>query len=403
MRVGDKFKMVKETKFYELLGVEPTATDNELKKAYRKMALKYHPDKNPDPAAAETFKEIGLAYETLANPEKRKLYDEYGEEGLKEGGGGGFHNPMDIFEMFFRGSSRKKEGPTRGKDVVHQLEVGLEELYKGSKRKLALQKNVICSACSGKGATKEDAVQKCSTCQGSGVHVMINRIGPGMVQQIQKPCGDCGQSGQMIDPKYRCGACHGKKRVREKKILEINVAKGCKDGQKIPFYGEGDQEPNLEPGDVIIVLDERPHKTFKRKGNDLICNLEITLTEALCGFKKPVETLDERTLLLTSFPGDVVKDGEIKSILNEGMPIHRDPSSKGKLLVKFTVKFPFNHFAPNDQLRGLKKVLPKPEKQIIPDGAEHRPLEETDGQGLKESEYEQSHHMGPGNVQCRSS
>ena len=102
------------------------------------------------------------------------------------------------------------------------------------------------------------------------------------------------------------------------------------------------------------------------------------------------------------FSGDVIKDGEVKSILNEGMPIHRDPQSKGKLLVKFTVKFPANNFAPMDQLKALKKVLPKPEKQIIPDGAEYRKLEETDGQGLKESEYEHTHHMGPG-VQCRSS
>ena len=149
--------MVKETKFYDLLGVAPTADDSSLKKAYRKLAMKYHPDKNPE--AGEKFKEISMAYETLSNPEKRRLYDQAGEQGIKEGGaggGGGFSsNPMDIFDMFFgggdpfggRGGGRR--GPRRTKNLVHQLSVSLEDMYNGTVRKLALQKNVICDSCEG--------------------------------------------------------------------------------------------------------------------------------------------------------------------------------------------------------------------------------------------------------------
>ena len=143
---------MKETKFYDLLGVSSTASDSDLKKAYRKMALKYHPDKNPN--AGEKFKEISMAYEVLSNSEKRRLYDVHGEQGIKEGGGGGgggFHSPMDLFDMFFGGGggSRGPRGPRRTKNLMHQLSVSLEDLYKGTTRKLALQKNVICTDCEG--------------------------------------------------------------------------------------------------------------------------------------------------------------------------------------------------------------------------------------------------------------
>ena len=157
--------MVKETKFYDILGVKTNAGDNELKKAYRKMALKYHPDKNTEPGAGEKFKEISMAYEVLADPEKRKIYDQHGEQGIKEGGGGsgGFHSPMDIFDMFFGGGGGGmgglggmfghgggRRGPKRTKNLMHQLSVSLEDMYNGTTRKLALQKNVICDVCEGK-------------------------------------------------------------------------------------------------------------------------------------------------------------------------------------------------------------------------------------------------------------
>jgi DnaJ family protein A protein 1 len=152
--------MVKETKFYDILGVKPTANDTELKKAYRKLALKYHPDKNPGPEAEGKFKEISMAYEVLANEDKRRIYDAHGEQGIKEGGGGGggMHSPMDIFDMFFGGGGGgfgggRHRGPRRTKNLMHQLSVSLEEMYNGTTRKLALQKNVICGDCEGESSS----------------------------------------------------------------------------------------------------------------------------------------------------------------------------------------------------------------------------------------------------------
>lgn len=177
--------MVKETKFYDILGVSPTASDSDLKKAYRKLALKYHPDKNPN--AGEKFKEISMAYEVLSDSDKRKIYDQHGEQGIKEGGGGGggFHSPMDIFDMFFGGGGmggRGPRGPRRTKNLMHQLSVSLEDMYNGTTRKLALQKNVICSDCNGIGG-KEGAVQPCTTCRGTGMQVSDQ--GTTLVQDVQ--------------------------------------------------------------------------------------------------------------------------------------------------------------------------------------------------------------------------
>lgn len=156
LKIYDHFlqKMVKETRLYDLLGVKPGVAESDLKKAYRKLALKFHPDKNPGPEAGEKFKEISMAYDILSNEEKRKIYDTHGEEGLKEGRSSSSHSPMDIFDMMFGGGfggmGGRSRGPRRTKNLVHQMSVSLEEMYNGATRKLALQKNVICSDCDGK-------------------------------------------------------------------------------------------------------------------------------------------------------------------------------------------------------------------------------------------------------------
>jgi len=357
-------------KLYDVLGVPATATSNELKKAYRKLAIKFHPDKNPGNAeAAEKFKTISNAYEVLSDEKKRQIYDEGGEQALKEGGGGhSGHNPFDIFDMFFGGGGgmgghRGRRGPQKGKDVVHTLGVSLDDMCNGLTKRLSLSKNVICDKCEGRGG-KPGAVQKCSSCRGQGVQVKMHRIGPGMVQQVQQVCPDCGGKGERINAKDRCKHCNGRKTQKTNKILEVHIDKGMQEGQKITFSGEGDQEPEMEAGDVIIMLKEKDHPVYTRQGNDLIMKMDISVSEALTGFKRVISTLDKREILITSKPGEVIEHGMVKSVLEEGMPRYRNPFSKGRLIIQFVVTFPQAGWCTDEsKLKQLEGLLP-PKKQI---------------------------------------
>lgn len=396
--------MVKETTFYDVLGVQPGCTQEDLKKAYRKLALKYHPDKNPN--EGERFKQISQAYEVLSNPEKKRIYDQGGEQALKEGGmgGNGFSSPMDIFDMFFGGGFGSRGGRRReqkGLDVIHQLSVSLEELYNGTVRKLALQKNVICDKCEGIGG-KKGSVEQCTACHGNGVRIQVHQLGPGMLQQMQTMCSECKGQGERINPRDRCKQCMGRKTVRDRKILEVHVDPGMMDGQKIIFSGEGDQEPGQEAGDIVILLEEKEHDVFKRSRNDLIMRMQLELVESLCGFQKVIRALDGRDLVITSPTGTVTKYGDLKCIPNEGMPIHNDPFTHGKLIIQFFVNFPKTiNLA---VIPTLEQYLPPREEVIVPDEAERVTLVDLDPEQEQRRRdqrpaYEEDQ-GGPSRVQC---
>ncbi|GAM28110.1 hypothetical protein SAMD00019534_112860 [Acytostelium subglobosum LB1] len=355
---------VADSKFYDLLGVASNASESEIKKAYRKLAIKYHPDKNPDPAAGEKFKEITVAYEVLSDKEKREIYDKFGEEGLKEGGAGGFG--AGIFDFFGFGGGQRRRGPKKGETIQHALKVSLEDLYKGKVSKLSLKKSAKCPECDGKGAKSANAIKKCDDCGGQGAKTQLRQIGPGMVQQVRVPCQTCKGEGQVISEKDKCTKCKGNRSIPEEKVLKVNIDRGMRHMQKIVFQDEGDFEsPDVIPGDVVVILQQKEHPVFTRDGDDLIMEQHITLLEALTGFTFYIKHLDDRVLTVTNPPSKVIKPNDIKCIHNEGMPKPKT-MDKGRLIVKFIVDFPSDGQITPESAKLLEKVLPKPKPVTKP-------------------------------------
>lgn len=330
-------KEIDNTKFYKLLEVDKNATYDEIKKAYRKKALKEHPDRGGD---KEKFQEIQQAYEVLSDKEKRDVYDKYGEDGLKEGGGGGGMDDL-ISSMFGMGGGRRPQqaGPKKGKPVMHPVKLTLEEIYSGKVTKLAINRDRICGSCNGVGG-KEGAVQKCEGCKGRGIVMRMTMIGPGMYTQSQGPCEDCRGQGEVIDEKNKCKTCNGKKVVKEKKVIEANIDKGTPNNFQYTFHGEADEYPGTEPGDVIIVAQEQPHKKFKRKGADLLMEKQISLHEAMTGVDFVVTHLDGVKIRIRNDPGEVIKPDDLKTVIGKGLPFHKKAFECGNLYIIFKVSFP---------------------------------------------------------------
>lgn len=390
-----------DNSLYELLGVSRHDTDNEIKKAYRRLARQYHPDKNPDETMQEKFKEITFAYEILSDPDKREMYDNYGLDAVKEGGpsmSGGFSMFENLFGGGLFGMPRRRAKP-RTDHLGVPLEVSLEDLYTGKQMSVEYPRKILCPKCNGVGGNK-DSVMSCKKCNGRGITIQMRQIGPGMVQQMQNICSDCGGEGETIKPKDRCKKCKGKKVLDETKQLEVFVEAGMKDGEKIRFSGMSDQQPGHDAGDVLVILREMDHPVFRREGRNLYMKKTITLVEALCGCQFKVDFLDDRVLMLKCSPGEVVPDVML-GVRDYGMPQHRHPELHGNLYVEFEIEFP--HQIKADAIKELKQLLPpsKSKMAVSDDDTEEVTLMDFDStKGSADNDQytdgmEEEHH-GPG-------
>lgn len=373
--------MVKESKFYDVLGVSPTASEDEIKRAYRKLALKFHPDKNKEPGAQEKFKEISVAYDCLSDEEKRRKYDQFGEKGLNGEGG---IDPSDIFSSFFGGS--RTRGEQKPKDIVHEFPVALEHFYNGKVVKLAVNRDRLCHECNGSGSNKPGVEAKCRDCQGRGVQMITRQLGPGFIQQMQVQCRNCGGKGSAIKPEDRCATCSGSQVVKDKKIFEIPIEKGMKKGDSVAFRGEGDQIPGVRlSGDIIIILDQKHHPTFTRKGNHLLLEQTISLGEALTGFVAEITHLDGRKIAIRSVLGDCIDPDHLWAVNREGMPIPKTGGvERGNLIIKFKVNYP-SSISEADSA-SIRKILGVPPVPVISPDAEEAYISKTQIDLAKESQ-----------------
>ena len=327
--------------FYNILGVPRNANTNQIKKAYRKLAKAMHPDKNPDdPAAEEKFQELGMAYETLTDEEKRQVYDRHGEEGLKQMNDGGGH--ADPFSMFFGdfhpfGQRDGHKEVVRGGDVVMELPVSLEELYNGNFISILRNKPV---------AKPASGTRKCNCRQ----EMVTQQLGPGRFQMMQ----------HMV-----CDECPNVKYVLEEKHLEVEIEPGMRDGQEYPFVAEGEPHIDGEPGDLRFVIKQQRHDRFKRVGDDLYTNVTISLVDALVGFELAIPHLDGHEVLIKR--EKITRPGAILKRKDEGMPNYENNNQKGQLYVTFDVNFPKTEFS-EEEKETLRKILKQDPKQVVYNG-----------------------------------
>ena len=376
--------MAEKRDYYEVLGVSKGASDDEIKKAYRKTALKYHPDRNPgDKDAEEKFKEAAEAYDILSNPDKRARYDQYGHAGVDGNagfGGGGGMSMEDIFSQFgdlfggmggfssFGGFSGFGGGGgsavNYGSDLRVRIHVTLQEVLNGTTKKIKVKKNVACSHCHGSGAQAGSGKETCPTCHGTGRVIRTQDSIFGRMQ-TQSTCTTCNGTGQVI--KNKCTYCSGTGIEQGEELIEINVPAGVASGMQMTLRGKGNAGPNGGPsGDLLVQFEEISDAEFIRNGNDVVYNLLIPVTTALLGDKVVVPTLDGK-VKVTIEPG--TQSGKILRLRNKGLPSVRG-AGKGDQLIVVHIYIP-------DKLDSNDKKLVeqlKQSKHFEPSEADRRKL-----------------------------
>lgn len=350
--------MVKDTEYYDILGVSENATVREIKKAYRKKALVVHPDKPT--GDEEKFKQLTEAYEVLSNEDKRKKYDKYGKEGLQHPEG---FNPHDIFEQFF-GSHGMGMGRNRGRNrnrtenISKKVQVTLKEVCLGCTKDISYTRLSTCGKCSGTGS-KSGKSYVCKSCNGKGMKTIMRQLGPGMIQQMTVPCNTCSGKGNAIDENDKCPKCNGKKVEKSKYTYEFKVEKGIPCDVQLGVQGEGHQDPETgERSDLVVILQlkNKENVQFERRENDLVMMMEIELWQALCGFEKEIMLVDGKVIKFVVDCTEPIKDGELRIIQGHGLPVFRNDGNYGNLVIKFDVNYPDVSYV-SDNLDGIMNAL----------------------------------------------
>lgn len=343
--------MAEEKDYYKILGVDKTASADEIKRAYKKVAIKYHPDRNPgNKEAEEKFKEAAEAYEVLRDPDKRQRYDQFGAAGVNGAGGfGGFGaGGMDINDIFshfsdifgdmgfgFGGGGQRGGRPKfRGGDLRMKIRLNLQEVATGVTKKFKVHKNVTCPECQGSGCEKGHAPETCPNCHGSGYVLRSQRSMFGMMQ-TQEPCPNCHGEGVIV--KHKCAHCHGEGIVEGDEIVEITVPAGVEAGMVLNARGKGHAaRRGGVPGDIQVLIEEEPNNDFIRDGNDLIYNLLLTVPQACLGDSVEIPTVDGKARIKIT-PG--TQPGTALRLRGKGLP-DINGYGKGDIVVNISVYIP---------------------------------------------------------------
>jgi molecular chaperone DnaJ len=333
--------------YYDILGISRNADQDEIKRAYRRQARKYHPDVNKDPGAEETFKDINKAYEVLSEPEMRARYDRFGEAGVSGAGAGGFQDFgdmggfADIFETFFSGFSggmgqgARRRGPMRGDDLRLDLKLDFKDAIFGGEREIKISHQETCGACKGSGAKPGTRPSTCSTCSGTGQVRRATRTPFGSFTQVSA-CPTCGGTGEVIED--RCDVCGGNGLIQETKKLKITVPAGVDNGTRLRVSGEGDAGLRGGPaGDLYVYLFVSEDDTFKRDGINILSDLKISYLQAILGCKLQVETVDG-PMEMEIPPG--TQPGTVLVLEDKGVPKLGNPVSRGNHLLTVQVDIP---------------------------------------------------------------